>query len=220
MLLEKFFKQEKAVLVDDLIKESNINFDFLFMLGVSSVIVTLGFVVGEIAIIIGGMIIAPFLFPLLALSLGFVTLSLKAVLRAFYGVIVSVLWVVVLSYLTTFFLEDVQFRGSGFLLSLKPHTLSFVVAFLSGLSAAYSSVVPHLSMVLPGVAVAVSLVPPLVAVGIFMHLADKSMFMNAFLVFLLNALGIVLSGILVYLFSGLNSLEKYQEKVIKEEDNG
>ncbi|GIW62245.1 MAG: hypothetical protein KatS3mg090_0071 [Patescibacteria group bacterium] len=219
MLFFKLFKKGKTVFIDDLIRESKIDFDYLFMLGVSTVIVTLGFVVGEIAIVIGGMIIAPFLFPLLALSLGVVTLSLKAVIRAMYGILISVLWVIVLSYATTFFLEDVQFRGSGFLFSIKPNVLTFLVAFLSGLSASYSSIAPHLSMVLPGVAVAVSLVPPLVAVGIFLHLSDKVMFLNALLVFALNALGIILSGIIVYFFSGLRSLQNYQEQVIQEEKN-
>ncbi len=209
-------EMEKAVV--ELIHGSRIDLDYIFMLCLSAAIITLGFVLGELPVLIGGMIIAPLLFPLLAFSNAVLTLSFAALRRSLYGILSSMVVVILTSYFTTFFLKDVDFRGSFFLLAIRPHPLSFLVAFFSGLSAAYSWISPKLSSVLPGVATAVSLVPPLVVSGIALHLLNKKLFLDSLLVFGLNAFGVMFAGFLVFLIFGLRRFESLQEKAIKEEE--
>ncbi len=61
--------------------------------------------------------------------------------------------------------------------------------------------------VVPGVAIAVALVPPIAVAGIGMGWADWSMFSSAFLLFITNLVGIVLSAALTFALLGFSPLQ-------------
>ena len=74
-----------------------------------------------------------------------------------------------------------------------------VVAAIAGFAAAFAMTKSTLNEMLPGVAIAVALVPPLAVAGIGLAHFDWTIFANAFLLFLTNVIGIVLFAVVVFL---------------------
>ncbi len=204
--------------IEELIEESRVDFDFILNLVISSFIITIGLVVGQIPIVIGGMLIAPLLFPILSLGLSLATFNLKGIRRAFLGVVIASSIGIAASYFIANFLEGAEFRGQNILISLTPSFLGFVVAFLSGISAAYAWIKKDYSVILPGVAIVVALVPPLCAAGIALAVSDRQLFENFILVYFLNLIGIVLASFLVFLFAGISKVKKIEQVVLEKEE--
>src|SRR5690606_5938578 len=73
-----------------------------------------------------------------------------------------------------------------------------VVAVIAGFAAAFAMTKPHLNDTLPGVAIAVALVPPLASAGIGLSILDLEMFSGAILLFLVNVIGIMFSSMVVF----------------------
>ncbi len=212
-----FAKGRKLRAIGELIEESKVDDGYVLMLVISSSIITIGLVVGQISIVIGGMLIAPLLFPILALGLSLATLNFSGARRSFLGVLVSTVIVISTAYLTANFLEGAEFRGYELMISLKPSLLSFLIAFLSGVAASYSWVKSKQTVILPGVAIAVALVPPLCSGGIALAILNKPLFVDFLFVYTINLLGVLVSSVVVFLFSGLPSLKAFEEKVLEEE---
>ena len=103
------------------------------------------------------------------------------------------------------------------LLASTPDLIFFLVAFASGIIAAYTWVKENISGTLPGIAVAVSLIPPLAAIGISVSLFSKEVFTGSITLFLINFLGIVLASTIIFSLFGFSGLQKIQEKKIYEE---
>jgi uncharacterized membrane protein len=99
----------------------------------------------------------------------------------------------------------------------SPNFLFFLVAFSSGIVAAFSWVKQDSKSTLPAVAVAVSLVPPLASVGIALSLLERDAISGSILLFLINLLGIILASTIVFSLYGFSSLQQWQEKKIEEE---
>ncbi len=206
-------KEYKAV--EELIEESRIDGGYLLLLILSSIIITIGLVVGQISIVIGGMLIAPLLFPILSLGLSFTALNLKGVKRALNGIFVSTITVVAVAFLVANFLEGAEFRGQQILISLSPNFLSFLIAFFSGMAASFAWINEKHSVALPGVAIAVALVPPLCATGIALAINSPAFVENFFLVYLLNLAGVVLSSMLIFSLLGSSKIKKAQEQALE-----
>ena len=80
---------------------------------------------------------------------------------------------------------------------------AFIVAVVSGLIAAYGMIKPKVATVVTGVAIAVSLLPPLVASGINYATGNTTIGYDAFIMFLLNIAGILCASIIVFWLFGM-----------------
>jgi len=99
-----------------------------------------------------------------------------------------------------------------------PSLLSALVAVISGFAVAYAVARPNLSATLPGVAVAVSLIPPLGVVGIGISLLSWSIISGALVLFLVNVGGIFLSALLTFSLMDVHPLRKDAVAAAKNED--
>jgi len=211
-------ESEKAKIVEKLIEESRMDKGYFLMLVISSSIITIGLVVGQISIVIGGMLIAPLLFPVLSLGLALSTVSLKGCKRAIIGIFISTAVVIATSYLVSNLLEGAEFRGYEIIIGLRPSFLSFLIATLSGIAAAYSWLKKNVSVILPGVAIAVTLVPPLCATGIALAVHNSYFLKNFFELYFLNLLGVVLASMLVFFFTGFTKVKKAEKAALEKEE--
>ncbi|NOR37062.1 MAG: DUF389 domain-containing protein [Woeseiaceae bacterium] len=181
---------------------------FFFMLAGSTVIGTLGLLANSAAVIIGAMIIAPLMSPIVSMSYGLVAGKVTITLRALLAVAAGTILTIGLAFLIT---EAIGWKlaGSEIVARMKPSLLDLGVAAAAGASAAYAYIRPNVSAALPGVAIAVALVPPLCTVGIAMSLgaegsADVGLALDGFsgrgpmLLYLTNIVGIVLTSGLVF----------------------
>ena len=184
----------------------------------SAGIATFGLVLNSPAVIIGGMLISPLMGPImatgLALAIGDLFLGTKAILNLLSSIVVSVIFSGFLVWLLPF-----QSATAEIIARTNPNLLDLGVALLSGLA---GSVVVSRSggsvtdgvTALPGVAIAVALMPPLCTVGFGLGSGENPVIMGgAGLLFLTNLVAIVASAFGVFLLIGMNSSDIDAEAV-------
>jgi len=221
---EKLTKNQKRDTVVTLFEESTPNYDFFLMLILSSIIVTLGLLINNVAIIIGGMLVTPILSPILSLSMGIVVGNYKLMRRSGLVILQSMALVFIISLLISFLAVGKEITPE-ILSRIHPGITYFIIALFSGGAVAYALVRPSLSEILPGVAISVSLIPPLSALGITVSSSEWHMSVGALELFILNLIGIVFAAVLVFsvlkFYEVKDSIEKRiraEERVIKEEE--
>jgi uncharacterized membrane protein len=74
--------------------------------------------------------------------------------------------------------------------------LDLIIAFVSGLAAAYASGRPGLMAALPGVAIAAALLPPVATSGLAMSIGDFDLAIGALLLFAVNMVAIIMAAAL------------------------
>lgn len=179
---------------------------FFVLIILSTLLAAFGLAANSVAVIIGAMLVAPLMTPILgtaaALLLADAKLLMSNVAILAAGTIaaiatgIAVTWVGLQSVTTTYSLP------SEILARTQPTLIDLGVAIAAGLAGGYVLTHPRASSSLPGVAIAVALVPPLASVGILFQIGAPAQARGALLLFLTNLIAIVLSAIVVMLISG------------------
>jgi uncharacterized hydrophobic protein (TIGR00271 family) len=216
-------KQDQYVTVSELMEEGNDNVTYFILLILSSIIIASGILLANSAILIGGMLITPLMTPVLLVGLGFTLGNAVLLKRATLKILKSVAIVFTVSLLAALVFgipDDKEFFSSAlFNDTTKSAFLYFLVAFSSGIAATYAWIRKKVDNMLPGISIAVSLVPPIAMTGIF--LGRNPDLMRFFLmVFLFNVVGIIGGSMILFsLFRFYNSgkivakhIEELEEK--------
>ena len=214
VFLTNLLGQKKTT--ESLLKESHASSTFYLFLFLSAFIVTLGLLINNAVVIIGGMLVAPFLFPFLLLGMGIATSNMEAIARSLKIIGTSVCIVFATSFLTTFLLNG-QGATEQMKLVSTLNLVLFLVACTSGIIAACAWAKENISTTLPGIAITIALIPPLAASGIAVALLSKELFSGSFMLFLVNFLGITVASIIVFVLFGFSQSQKTEEQKIKEE---
>jgi uncharacterized hydrophobic protein (TIGR00271 family) len=214
VLFTNFFEQRKTI--ETLIEESRADANFYLLLSFATLITTLGLLINNALVIVGGILVAPFLFPVLSLGMGIATSSAEAIKRAFGIILRAIITVVLISFVTAFLINE-QGATEQIYLASSPNFLFFFIAFSAGIIAAYSWVKQNLSTTMPSVSITVSLLPPLASIGIAFSLLSRDILSGSLMLFLLNLIGIVLASTIVFSLFGFLELQQWQEKKIQEE---
>ncbi|MEZ5115177.1 MAG: DUF389 domain-containing protein [Candidatus Nanopelagicales bacterium] len=176
---------------------------FSVLLVLSSVIASGGVVTDSTATVIGAMIVAPLATPIIAVALGIVTVRPAQVGRSTSIIVGSVIVVILIGVLFGFLIQPFEYgENSQILGRISPTLTDLLVAFATGLVGAYAQSRDDLSGVLPGVAIAISLVPPLSVVGVCLQGGLWSWAFGALTLFLANAIAMIVSGVLVFTIAG------------------
>lgn len=207
-LVPQIDRDNRISLVDRVQSSSNWDFDFFALMVLSTVIAAIGLEQNSAAVVIGAMLVAPLMTPLLGLGLALVQgnpvlakISLRSVLL---GVGVSLMVGFLTGLLTPGFEEPTrEMLGRG-----GPGMLDLFVAFASGLAAAYASSRPGLLAALPGVAIAAALVPPIATSGLALSLGNFHLAIGALLLFVVNMVTIVLATMVSLWVVGLRNIGK------------
>lgn len=174
---------------------------YAVLLTLSAVIATAGLSSGSGAVVIGAMLIAPLMTPMV----GFVAASCTRLRkRAFFAGVVlaaSTAWVVVVAWGLTTALPGVPFSDEV-LARTSPDVRDLIVALAAGVAGSWATLRPDVSPTLPGVAVAVALVPPLAATGIVIHAGDWALAEGTVLLYMTNLLAIIGSSFVVFIVGG------------------
>ena len=209
-----FLEQEKTLA--ELLHESHARADFYFLLALASFIATLGLVTDNAGVTVGGVLITPILFPLLSLSMGVVTGSGLAIGRSLKIIARAVGLIFIVALITAFFFAG-EAIGNEILLRIRPDLIFLLISFASGVAVAYSWVKQELSATLPGVAVSVTLLPPLCAVGIGAVLLNRVVVSGALTLFLVDLLATIIGAIVVFALFGFARLQREEEQKLVEE---
>lgn len=177
-------------------------FRFWMLLTLSMVIATMGLTTNSAAVVIGAMLVAPLMAPILATAAGIAMGSVKLSLRSARTVALASLFGFGLAAFLSLMVpgdsltEEVLSRTS-------PDLRDLVVAIAAGIAGAYATARRDTSAALPGVAVAVALVPPLGAIGVAFEAGRNDLAEGAALLYVTNLLAITASGVAVFLILGL-----------------
>jgi uncharacterized hydrophobic protein (TIGR00271 family) len=199
---------------------------FYLMLTLATIIGTSGLLSNSAGIIIGAMIVAPLMNPIVALAHSIGRSHWRVCGVALFSLISGVLLVVLLAYVGTELL-GLRIAGSEILGRTQPTLLDLGVAIAAGAAAGFANSRKSIANILPGTAISVALVPPLCVVGIglaaggnvvadagiaFVPLGPDSTGLDiawgAFLLFAANLAGIVLAAELVFILQGYGTLRR------------
>jgi uncharacterized hydrophobic protein (TIGR00271 family) len=178
---------------------------FSVLLVLSTMIAGLGLIADSVAVVIGAMLVAPLMTPILATAASVVYGHMRrmatsvAVLAAGTAAAIATGWVVSKLAPGTVAAPDLTRELTA---RTAPSLLDLGVAIAAGLAGGYVMTHPRAASSLPGVAIAVALVPPLATVGITLELGVTDAAAGAFLLFTTNLVAIILSAMVVMLASG------------------
>ncbi len=181
------------------------NFSILLIL--ATAIATFGLISNSTATIIGAMIIAPLMIPIISFAYALVVLNMRLLTYSFARLVFGIILTIIIAFVTT---ELIGFRipGSEILSRAEPTLLDLGVAVAAGIAGGFAKVRRSVSDAIPGVAIAVALVPPLCVVGIGLAVSNFNLSAGAFILFLTNLVGIILTAALVFILESYGSWKK------------
>jgi uncharacterized hydrophobic protein (TIGR00271 family) len=177
---------------------------FALLTALSGAIAALGVLSDSTAVVIGAMLVAPLLGPVLgvaaALVMGWPLRILRQGALIATGVAIAIGLAVAISFAIP---GDPHPLPAELLARTSPNLLDLGIAMAAGAAGAYGQVRPNASDALTAVAVAVALVPPLIVVGMALQLTEWSLAAGAFYLFLANVAGIIVSAAITFVVAGL-----------------
>ena len=172
---------------------------YWLLLLLSAVIATAGVVSDSTAVVIGAMIIAPLMTPILGVVLGVVAADWVNLRRCLLLLAAGAAAVVALSWLLGHLVpySVIAATNSQVAARVTPRLVDLVAALATGAVGSVALTRPDISDTLPGVAIAISLVPPLAVAGLTLQSGSPVQCLGALLLFATNVVAILASGIVV-----------------------
>ena len=204
--LPKLERADRKALAERIEAGAHGGVDYYVMMVLSSGLASLGLLEDSAAVVIGAMLVAPLMGPLigagLALAQGNSKLFRNAIGVALAGVATGLAVSVVAGMLNPGFEPSLEVEARG-----SPDILDLGVAVLSGFVAAYAMGRPGVAGTLAGVAIAAALVPPLCVVGIGFTNARPVVAANAAVLLLTNLVAIILSAATAFVMLGVRGMK-------------
>jgi uncharacterized hydrophobic protein (TIGR00271 family) len=183
-------------------EESQLDQDLVLLTFFSTIIAVFGVKNSSIIVLMGAMLVAPMFDPVISMSVFLFSRNWKKMILAMKSFSFAVLVTIFTSMLFFFLFRtmgrevDLGFLGNPDLLD------TIMLALVLGMVGTLLWIWPKTSNTSAGVAVAISLVPPLVASIAGLVYGDKSAFLTFMSVFILNLIGILMgSQFILYLYS-------------------
>lgn len=208
---------DKSAVVRKVMQNSTPNFDFFYLTALSTLMATFGLIENSVAIVIGSMLIAPVLYPILGLSLGIVMSNISVWKRSFETLFKALLIGLSFSFVATLLFSESTVAGPEILLRTETTIVSFMIAVIAGLAVTYALAQPEWSETLPGIAISVALIPPLATIGIGLAWFDIDIIAGSSLLLGFNVFGIVSSAIISFSLMNLGQKKNIAESTIKRE---
>lgn len=212
-------KSEQYRTIEELLERSRPNSIYYTLLMISVFIVAGGLLLNNGAIVIGGMLVTPVLTPILAVALGSVAVDLALIKRTM-GLMLKSFGIIIAGSFVLAFVFGVSQEVGILENTFRAGVLYFIVALASGAAATFAWVRKDIAEVLPGIAIAVSLVPPLSLAGIQLSVFQFEVSRFYFIVFIFNLIGILLGSFVVFTLLKFSRVRDKLAKKTKELDGG
>ncbi len=205
--LQPISEERKDEVMEELSQASSPGFDYFLLVMLSCSIATFGLITDSPAVIIGAMLVAPLMSPILGLSLATVGAEERMFERALLALGEGILLALALSALWGGLAQLLPFDllvelPAEVLARTHPSPFDLGIALAGGAAASYALAQPRISAALPGVAIATALMPPLCTVGLGISTGHWEVAYGAALLFVTNLAAISFAGILVFVSLG------------------
>jgi uncharacterized hydrophobic protein (TIGR00271 family) len=196
------------------LKESaKLSAPFIVLMILSTLLATTGLFQSSSPVVIGAMILAPLMAPIVSLAMGVVRADTGMMKESgktlFFGIIVALMFSAVFTRFMPLDILTDEMRGR-----VNPNLLDLLVAIFSGIAGAYATAKSEIAKSLAGVAIAVALVPPLSVTGIGLGWGDWHVIFGSFLLFLTNLVGITLAASLTFTVMGYAPIKRAKKGIV------
>ncbi len=168
----------------------------LWILGLATLVASLGLNMNSIPVIIGAMLISPLMGPINALGYAVATYDLALLRRALKNLLFATVMGLAMSALY-FWISPISTERSELLARTSPSFYDVLIAFFGGAAGIIAVMTRRKGNVIPGVAIATALIPPLCTAGYGLATAKFHFFFGALYLFLINCVFIAFSASLL-----------------------
>ena len=174
---------------------------FQVLMILSVLLALAGMYANSAPVIIGAMILAPLMLPIVSLAMGLARTESNLIRTSMHTLSVGVLWGLACAVFVAWAMP-LDVPTAEMTARMSPTLMDLFVAVISGVAGAYAYAKEEVAKSLAGVAIAVALVPPLSVVGIGLGWGDWSMAGGAMLLLITNLVGIALAASATFLVLG------------------
>ena len=176
---------------------------FLLLVATSGAVATLGLLLNSAAVVIGSMLLAPLLGPILRFGFALPRLDDNAMLRGLANTLAGTAAALAVSALVVG-VSPIAAPTAEILARTQPNVMDLLVALFAGLAGGYA-VIRGLNGTFAGFAIATALMPPLATVGFGLARGDAAIALGASRLFLINLAGIAASAAIMAAWHGLHA---------------
>jgi len=206
---EERFKELFLSLRDDAVT----NMHYVVLMILSTLLASIGLFANSSAVVIGAMLLAPLMAPIVSFSMGMLRADEKMLQHSLFKIAAGIVLALLASAGVAALLPELALT-SEMRARINPNLLDMGVAVFSGVAAAYSKSFKEIAQSLAGVAIAVALVPPLSVAGIGLGQGNMGVFFGAFLLFFTNLVGISIAATLTFQILGFSSVVKSRKSML------
>jgi uncharacterized hydrophobic protein (TIGR00341 family) len=203
-------------LVESTDKYTRLNQNILLFVVFATIIALAGLFLDNVTIVIGAMLLSPLLGPINAFAVNANLGRTKHIIRSQQASMTLLGCVVGTAFTITFITLRIipLHMTTQILLRSQPSIIDVLLALILGCAAGLA-LVTDFAEVLVGVAVAVALVPPATVTGIGLAMMDPSLAIGAFLLSIINLLGLQLGSTIMLNFKGVTPRKYYQKNIAR-----
>lgn len=205
-IIKRASTEEFRELFHILRENANLKNSFLVLMVLSTILATFGLFADSGPVVIGAMILAPLMAPIISVSMATLRQDRKLFIDALQTILaglgLSILFAIGITLITPIYIPN-----SEILARIRPNLLDLGIAVISGVAGAYAHAREEVAKTLAGVAIAVALVPPLAVAGIGLGWLDMEIFLGAGLLLLTNLVGMILAAAITFMILGFSPLK-------------
>jgi uncharacterized hydrophobic protein (TIGR00271 family) len=193
---------DHSAIINDIHLEVEISAGYFLILSLANLIALTGLITNSIPVIIGAMLISPLMGPILSSGFAFITgdnfVWKKSLKKISLSVALTIIIAVIATYLSP--LKDVT---NEIMSRTRPNLYDLVIAFLSGTAGAIAICTKkNYLTIVPGVAIATAVIPPLSVTGFGLGIGNYSIFAGGLFLFFTNFVAIIISTCIVFYLYG------------------
>jgi len=189
-------KEDESTIIESIRKNVDFRGANLWALIFAIFIASIGLNVNSTAVIIGAMLISPLMGPIMGIGLGIGINDFQLVKKGLKNLLIATIISIITSTLY-FWITPLHEAQSELLARTSPSLWDVFVAFIGGLAGIVAGTRKEKSNVIPGVAIATALMPPLCTAGFGLAIGNLYYFFGAIYLYFINSLFICISTFLI-----------------------
>jgi uncharacterized hydrophobic protein (TIGR00271 family) len=192
---------------DHIHEDASFSYAHLLMNALAATIASYGLFANSPAVVIGAMLVAMLMGPIVGVSLALVDSDARILLKSLLSLLAGVAAVIVAAFIIGIVHRDIPIT-SEIMARTAPNFLDLMIALAGGAAGAYATVSFRLSIALVGVAIATALVPPLSSASILLARGEASLALGALELALVNLVAIQFSASVVLWLTGFRRVTR------------
>ena len=196
-------KTTREELYENVTKGVDLNLNFILMVILSTIVVTIGLSEDNIAVVVGAMVIAPLLGPNIALSFAASIGNRNLIFKSLNSIVIGILISISFGYLISS-ISDLNYQSKEILSRTNIGIGDIVLALASGAAAALS-MTTGISAALVGVMVSVALLPPAASFAILIANGEYNLAFGSLMLLIINTVCVQLAGNIVFISQGIKA---------------